>query len=94
MYLNIDKWSIYVIAKSLGRRYNIIKNEIDCSTVYLYNGKVARYKSDKGEEISLEHRKNIFCNYRCLETMECLKYVEDQFFDKDGSWTQSSVMPG
>ena len=72
--LNIDKWSIYAIAKSLGRPYNTIKNEIDRGTVLLYNGKVARYKADKGEEVYLEHRKNdadfYFCNVHHRE--KCL----------------------
>ena len=27
--LNIDKWSIYAIAKNLGRPYNTVKNEVD-----------------------------------------------------------------
>ena len=40
-----DKWSIYKIAKHLSRSYNTIKNEVDRETVYLYNGKIARYKA-------------------------------------------------
>lgn len=83
--LNEDKWSIYAIAKSLGRPYNTIKNEVNRGTVYLYNGKVARYKADKGEAVYLEHRKNSCRNYRCLETARFLKYVEDQFYDEGWS---------
>ena len=83
--LNEDKWSIYAIAKSLGRPYNTIKNEINRGTVYLYNGKVTRYKADKGEEVYLEHRRNSCRNYRCLETAGFLRYVEDQFFDEGWS---------
>ena len=82
---NEDKWSIYRIAKSLGRPYNTIKNEVRRGTVYLYNGKVARYKADKGEEVYLEHRKNSCRNYRCLETAKFLRYVEEQFFDEGWS---------
>lgn len=41
-----DGWSVYRIAKHLGRPYNTIKNEIARGTVYLYNGKVARYKGE------------------------------------------------
>lgn len=82
---NEDKWSIYAIAKSLGRPYNTIKNEINRGTVYLYNGKVARYKADKGKEVYLEHRKNSCRNYRCLETAGFLRYVEDQFYDEGWS---------
>ena len=44
-----DGWSPYRIAKHLGRAYNTIKNEIARGTVYLYNGKVARYKAKAGE---------------------------------------------
>ena len=82
---NEDKWSIYRIAKSLGRPYNTIKNEVRRGTVYLYNGKVTRYKADKGEEVYLEHRKNSCRNYRCLETAKFLRYVEEQFFDEGWS---------
>ena len=82
---NEDKWSIYAIAKSLSRPYNTIKNEINRGTVYLYNGKVARYKADKGKKVYLEHRKNSCRNYRCLETAKFLRYVEDQFFDEGWS---------
>ncbi len=88
--LNIDKWSIYAIAKNLGRPYNTVKNEVDRGTVYLYNGKVARYKADKGEEVYLEHRKNSRRNYRCLETAGFLKYVEDQFFNE--GWSLDSAV--
>lgn len=52
-----DGWSIYAIAKHLGRPYNTIRNEVERGTVYLYNGKVARYKADKGKEVYLERRK-------------------------------------
>ena len=45
-----DGWSPYRIAKHLGRAYNTIKNEIARGTVYLYNGKVARYKAKAGEQ--------------------------------------------
>ena len=36
-----DGWSIYRIAKHLGRPYNTIKNEIKRGTVSLYNGTAA-----------------------------------------------------
>ena len=79
------KWSIYKIAKHLGRPYNTIKNEIDRGTVYLYHGKVARYNADKGREVYLEHRQNSRRNYRALEAVDFLKYVEKQFFDEKWS---------
>ena len=80
-----DKWSIYKIAKHLGRPYNTIKNEIDRGTVYLYNGKVARYNADKGKAVYLEHRQNSRRNYRALESVDFLKFVEKQFFDEKWS---------
>ena len=40
----------YWIVKQLNRPYNTIKNEIECGTVTLYNGKIKRYKADEGEK--------------------------------------------
>ena len=40
-----DGWSIYRIAKHLGRPYNTIKNEITRGMVSLYNGKQHRFKN-------------------------------------------------
>ena len=73
------------IAKHLGRPYNTIKNEIYRGTVWLYNGNVARYKADKGKEVYDEHRKNSRRNYRTLETVEFLRYVEKHFNEDDWS---------
>ena len=53
-----DGWSIYRIAKHLNRPYNTIKNEIARGTVYLYNGKVARYKAKAGEQQYRENHRN------------------------------------
>ena len=80
-----DGWSTYKIAKHLCRPYNTIKNEIKRGTVWLYNGKVSRYKADKGKEVYLQHRQNSRRNYRCLETVKFLQYVEQQFFDEGWS---------
>ena len=54
-----DGWSIYRIAKHLGRPYNTIKNEVARGTVYLYNGKIARYKAKVGEEKYRDTRKTV-----------------------------------
>lgn len=51
-----DGWSPYRIAKHLGRAYNTIKNEIARGTVYLYNGKVARYKAKAEEQQYKDNR--------------------------------------
>ena len=74
-----DGWSIYATAKYLGRPYNTINNEVKRGTVYLYNGKVARYKADKGKEVYLENRKNSRRHINSLEVVDFLRYVEKMF---------------
>lgn len=64
--LNIDHWSIYKIAKELHRPYNTINKEVQNGTVYLYNGKVKRYKPDIAEQKYQDKRANSKRNYRCL----------------------------
>ena len=44
-----DGWSPYRIAKHLGRAYNTIKDEIVRGAVYHYDGKVAQYKAEAGD---------------------------------------------
>jgi len=61
-----DGWSPYRIAKHLGRAYNTIKNEIARGTVYMYNGKVSRYKAKAGEEQYKENRRNSCRQYKRL----------------------------
>ena len=85
-----DGWSVYRIAKHLSRPYNTIANEIKRGTVLLYSGKVERYKTDKGQEVYQEHRKNSRRNYRCLETASFLRYVEQQF--KNAKWSFDSTV--
>ena len=74
-----DGWSVYRIAKHLGRPYNTIKNEIARGTVYLYNGRVARYKAKVGEQQYKENRRNSRRQYKCLEVSTFIKYVEEMF---------------
>ena len=76
-----DGWSIYRIARHLGRAYNTIKNEIARGTVYLYNGKVARYKAKAGEQQYKENRRNSRRQYKRLEVSSFIKYVEDRCKD-------------
>jgi IS30 family transposase len=57
-------WSIYKIAKKLGRPYNTIKNEIKRGTVSLYNGRVQCYKADQGEKVYQENRNKRGKQYR------------------------------
>lgn len=74
-----DGWSVYRIANHLGRAYNTIKAEIARGTVYLYNGKVTRYKAKTGEQQYKENRRNSRRQYKRLEVSTFIKYVEDQF---------------
>ena len=83
--LNIDHWSIYKIAKELHRPYNTINEEVKNGTVYLYNGKVKRYKPDIAEQKYKDERVNSKRNYRCLECVEFLNYVVEMFTQKGWS---------
>ena len=83
--LNIDHWSIYKISKELHRPYNTIKQEVQCGTEYLYNGKVKRYKPDIAEQKYKDKRANSKRNYRCLECVEFLNYVVEMFTEKGWS---------
>ena len=83
--LNIDHWSIYKIAKELHRPYNTIKQEVQCGTEYLYNGKVKRYKPDIAEQKYKDKRANSKRYYRCLECVKFLNYVVEMFTQK--SWS-------
>ena len=70
-----DGWSIYKIAKHLGRAYNTIKDEVERGTVTLYNGKVKRYKADQGKSVYLENREHSTRRYRGFETAPFLEFV-------------------
>ena len=74
-----DGWSVYQIAKHLGRAYNTVKNEISRGTVYLYHGKVTRYKAKVGEQQYKENRRNSRRQYRRLEVSPFITYVEEWF---------------
>ena len=80
-----DGWSKYKIAKHLGRPYNTIANEIKRGTVYLYNGKVARYKADVGYEVYCEHRKMSCRNYETLEVAPFLLWVDKVILEEGWS---------
>ena len=74
-----DGWSPYRIAKHLGRAYNTIKDEIARGTVYLYHGKIARYKANAGEQQYKENRQNSRRQYKRLEVSSFIGYVEEHF---------------
>ena len=81
-----DRWSIYRIAKHLGRPYNTIKNEIKRGMVSLYNGKQHCYKADEGKKVYLENRRNCRKQYRCLASIRFLQYVVEHF-KGDDKWS-------
>ena len=74
-----DGWTIYRIAKHLGRPYNTIKNEIKRGTVSLYNGKQKRYKADEGERVYKENRSNSRRVNRCLQVSRFIMFVVSKF---------------
>ena len=74
-----DSWSPYRIAKHLGRAYNTIKDEIARGTVYLDDGKVARYNAEAGEQQYKENRRNSRRQYKRLEVSPFIEYVEENF---------------
>ena len=84
-----DGWSIYKIAKHLGRAYNTIKDEVERGTVTLYNGKVKRYKADQGKSVHLENRGHSTRRYRVFETAPFLEYVVKQF--KNEHWSLDAI---
>lgn len=74
-----DGWSPYRIARQLGRPYNTIKNEITRGTVYLYNGKVTRYKAKVGEQTYRDNRRNSRRQYKRFAVSSFIRYVEEMF---------------
>ena len=77
-----DGWSPYRIAKHMGRAYNTIKNEIAKGTVYLYYGKIARYKAKAGEQQYKESRSNNRRQYKRLAASSFIRYVEEKFAER------------
>lgn len=81
-----DDWSIYRIAKHIGRPYNTIKNEIKRGTVSLCNGEQKRYSADKGEQVYRENRTNSRRTYRCMRVFRFLQFVAEKFHG-DEKWS-------
>ncbi len=81
-----DGWSLYRIAKHLGRPYNTIKNEVKRGTVHMYNGKKERYKANAGEQAYRDHRENCRRINCCLKAARFLAYVASKVFG-DEKWS-------
>jgi len=88
--INKDGWSIYKIAESLARPYNTIKNEVNRGTVFLYNGKIKRYKANAGKAKYEANRKNCRRKYRRLEVGSFIRYVVKQI--KEQGWSLDSCV--
>ena len=81
-----DGWTVYRIAKHLGRPYNTIRNEIRRGTVSLYHGKQKRYKADEGERVYRENRRKCRRINRCLQAARFLMFVVSKF-QSDEKWS-------
>lgn len=79
-----DGWSAYRIAKhALHCASNTVRNEMKRGTVWLYHGKVARYKAKAGQAAYSAHRENCRRQYQSLEKAQFVHYVT-QRFQEDG----------
>ena len=76
-----DKYSPNKIATELGCSPNTVRNEIKRDTVYLYNGKVARYKADAGQKAYEENRANSCRRCEYINKLEFIAHVENRFFE-------------
>lgn len=76
-----DKHSPNKIAAELGCSPNTVRNEIKRGTVYLYNGKVARYKADAGQKAYEENRANSCRRCEYINKLEFIAHVENSFFE-------------
>lgn len=79
-------WTVYRIAKYLGRPYNTIKNEIKRGTVSLSNGEQKRYSAEEGERVYKENRRNCRRINRCLKAARFLMFVVSKF-QSDEKWS-------
>lgn len=81
-----DGWSAHRIAKyELHCAANTVRNEIERGTVLLYNGNVARYKAQAGQEAYEAHRKNSRRQYQAQEKTEFLNYATQHF--REDKWS-------
>lgn len=76
-----DKLSPNKIAAKLGCSPNTVRNEIKRGTVYLYNGKVQRYKAETSQAAYKANRGNSCRRCKYLNKLEFIEYVEKRFFD-------------
>ena len=86
-----DGWSPYRIAKyALSCAGNTVGNEIRRGTIWLYHGKVSRYKAKAGQIAYSTHRANCRKQYQTLEKGRFLRYAT-QRFQEDG-WSMDACV--
>ena len=76
-----DKHSPNKIAAELGCSPNTIRNEIKRGTVYLYNGKVTRYKAEAGQKAYEKNRANSCRRCEYINKLEFIAHIENNFFE-------------
>lgn len=76
-----DKHSPNKIAAELGCSPNTARNEIKRGTVYLYNGKVTRYKAKAGQKAYEDNRANSCRRCEYINKLEFIAHVENSFFE-------------
>ena len=76
-----DKHSPNKIAAELCCSLNTIRNEIKRGTVYLYNGKVTRYKAEAGQKAYEENRANSCRRCEYINKLEFIAYIKNSFFE-------------
>ena len=76
-----DKRSANKIAAELCCSPNTVRNEIKRGTVWLYNGKVPRYKAEAGQKAYEEHRTNSCRHCEYIKKLDFISHVENSFFE-------------
>ena len=76
-----DNYSPNKIAAELGCSPNTVRNEIKRGTVWLYNGKVPRYKAEFGQKAYEENRTNSCRRCEYIKKLDFISHVENSFFE-------------
>lgn len=87
-----DGFSVYKIAKELGRSINTITNEIRRgTTTQIKQGKyIEVYLADTGEAVYTKNRLNSCRSFKRLDCSEFINYTVDKI--KNGSWSPDACV--
>lgn len=80
-----DGWNANRIAKEIGCSYNCIKKELARGTVFLYNGKVKRYKARVGQMTYELNRSKCVKKINIMNCLRFIRYVEQKFEEEHWS---------